>query len=211
MRITQQKRLAVWAGIALLGVGGSYASDGHTDQPGEAESRLLKGSYGFSLTQSCVRTPFQTPPAGGFDPVTHQLLVDGEVIDSAGLGVLRFLKDGQVTVEDGFLSELSTASVLAGQTPVSAGTQFVCTGSHAEAAGGKVTVSLSCTVLGTPPGQTVTLNPLNFAGFVGRDRESINLTSAQNELHTVTVSVGGTVVKQRERICLQSMKLDKLQ
>jgi hypothetical protein len=195
----------------LLGIASSHASDGHGDQLGEAESRPLKGSYGFSLTQSCVRTPFQTPPAAGFDPVTHQLLVDGEVINSAGLGVLRFLRDGQVTVEDGFLSELTTSPVSAGQTPVSAGTRFICTGSHTQAAGGKVTVSLSCTVVGTPPGQTVTLNPLNFAGFVGQDRQSINLTSAQNEVHTVTISVGGTVVKQRERICLQSMKLDKLQ
>ena len=208
MRLGKMERLAC---VMLLGIGCSYASDGHADQSEEAESRALKGSYGFSLTQSCVRTPFQTPPVAGFDPVTHQLLVDGEVINSAGLGVLRFLRDGGVSVEDGFLTELSTAAVSAGQTPVSTGTKFVCTGSHGQAAGGKMTLSLSCTVVGTPPGQTVTLNPLNFEGFVGQDRQSITLTSAQNEVHSVTVSVGGTVVKQRERICLQSMKLDKLQ
>jgi hypothetical protein len=212
MRTAKKERVAIWtAGVMLLGISGSYASDGRADQPGEAEGRTLNGAYGFSLTQSCVRTPFQTPPAAGFDPVTHQLLVDGEVINSAGLGVLRFLREGQVTVEDGSLAELTTSAVLPGQTPVSTPTKFVCTGTHAQAGGGKLTVSLSCTVLGTPPGQTVTLNPLNFAGFVNRDRQSINLTSAQNEVHTVTISAGGTVVRQRERICLQSMKLDKLQ
>jgi len=211
MRITKQERLAVWAGLVLLSIGCTYASDGHADQSEEAEGRALKGSYGFSLTQSCVRTPFQTPPVAGFDPVTHALLTDGEVINSAGLGVLRFLRDGKVVVEEGFLTELATAAVSAGQTPVSAGTKFVCTGSHAQSAGGKMALTLSCTVVGTPPGQTVTLNPLNFEGFIGQDRQSVNLTSAQNEVHTVTISVGGTVVKQRERICLQSMKLDKLQ
>jgi hypothetical protein len=56
----------------------------------------------------------------------------------------------------------------------------------------------------------VTLAPLNFEGFIAGDRSSINLSTVKPEVHTVTVSNGGIILQQRERICLQSMILDKL-
>ena len=57
---------------------------------------------------------------------------------------------------------------------------------------------------------TVTVGPLEFEGYVGKDRRSINLSLLKANIQTVAVSVAGNVVQKRERICIQSLSLDKL-
>lgn len=187
----------------------AFASD-ELEQDSLLSARSLRGSYGFSLSQSCVRTPFQVPPAAGFDPTTRQLLVDAELVSGFGTGQLEFAKDGVVTLEDGHLTEITANLLAAGSKPVSDGTRFGCKGSYSVQPGGKVGVSLSCNVVVPQPGPTVTLQPLNFEGFIAGDKRSINLSTVKPEVHTVMVSNGGIVLQQRERICLQSMILDKL-
>lgn len=197
---------SVVAPLALMT--SAFAHD-DLEQNGEA-SRTLRGTYGFSLTQGCVRTPFQPPPAAGFDLITQQLLVDGELVHAFGTGKLRFAKDGVVTLEEGQLTEITANLLSAGSKPVSAGTRFNCTGSYNVQPGSKLGVSLSCTVVTPQPGPTVALRPLNLEGFIGEDKRSLNLSTVKPEVHTVTVSNGGVTLLQRERICLHSMVLDKL-
>jgi hypothetical protein len=187
----------------------AFAGD-DLEQSSQSSARFLRGAYGFSLSQSCVRAPFQPPPAAAFDPTTRQLLVDAELVSGFGAGQLKFAKDGVVTLEDGHLTEITANQLSAGSKPVSDGTRFSCTGSYSVQPGSKVGVSLSCNVVVPQPGPKVTLEPLNFEGFIAADRGSINLSTVKPEVHTVTVSNGGVVLQQRERICLQSMVLDKL-
>lgn len=194
----------------LVVMPGAFASDELEQQESQFSARSLRGAYGFSLSQSCVRAPFQVPPAAGFDPITRQLLVDAELVSGFGTGQLKFARDGVVTLEEGHLTEITANQLTAGSKPVSDGTRFGCKGTYSVQPSGKLGVSLSCNVVVPQPGPTVTLQPLNFEGFIAADKRSINLSTVKPEVHTVTVSNGGVVLQQRERICLQSMILDKL-
>ena len=196
--------------ISMVALSSSAFAGDETEQSSQTFTRSLRGSYGFSLSQSCVRAPFQVPPAAGFDPTTRQLLVDAELVSGFGTGQLKFAKDGVVTLEDGHLTEITANLLSAGSKPVSDGTRFSCKGSYSAQPGSKLSVSLSCNVVVPQPGPTVTLQPLNFEGFVAEGGRSINLSTVKPEVHTVTVSNAGVVLQQRERICLQSMILDKL-
>jgi hypothetical protein len=125
------------AGVAIVSMlvlsTGAIASD-DLEQSSHAPARSLRGAYGFSLSQSCVRAPFQVPPAAAFDPTTRQLLVDVELVSGFGTGQLKFAKDGVVTLEDGHLTEITANQLSAGSKPVSDGTRFSCTGSYSRAA-----------------------------------------------------------------------------
>lgn len=205
---------AVRGGLAMLlllsTAGGAHAEDSF-DSASHAEARSLRGVYGASLTQSCIRTPYQPPPAVGFDQASHQLLVEGELVVGTGTGVLRFAKDGVVTLESGLLTEMSESLLAAGQTPVSPGSEFICDGTYASQPGGKVAVTLACEILTGQPGRRVTLGPLKFDGFVAEGKRSINLSTPRREVHTVTIADNGTAVLQRERSCLYTWTLDKVQ
>jgi len=207
LRFARLAMVSMLAPLALLT--SAFAGD-ELEQSGQGNSRSLRGAYGFSLTQSCVRTPFQPPPAAGFDLTTLQLLVDAELVSAFGTGKLRFAKDGVVTLEEGHLTEITANQLSAGSRPVSPGTLFNCTGSYSVQPGSRLGVSLSCNVVTSQPGPSVVLRPLNLEGFIGEDKRSLNLSTVKPEVHTVTVSNGGVVLLQRERICLQSMILDKL-
>jgi hypothetical protein len=195
--------------FTALSMGSMYAS-ANDDDSGDADAGTLAGDYGFTTTLTCVRTPFQRPPAAGFDPSTHRLLVDGEVINAVGSGIMRFAKDGAVSIEDGVLTEILANQISAGQIPVAPRTEFTCSGSYIVQPTSRVAATLSCNALVDQPGVSVTLAPFEFEGFVGRGKRSISLSSVTGSTQTVSVSVARDVVEQRERICIQSLTLDKL-
>lgn len=171
--------------------------------------RTLHGAYGFSLSQTCVRTPFQAPPASGFDPVTKQLKVDGEFVSGFGSGVLRFERNGIAKIENALITEISASQTAAGKSPVSPGTNFGCSGNYHVQPTGKLTVVLSCEAAPPAAGLRVVIEPVEFEGFVGNGR-SINLGTFKRDLSEVTVYSGTTAIQQRQRICLQSLNLDQL-
>src|SRR5262245_40555605 len=113
--------LVMLAPLALIGSAVAHDDEG---------PKSPRGTYGFTLTQSCVRTPFQPPPAGGFDLTTQALLVDAELVSAYGTGKLKFGRDGALTLEEGRLTEITANLLSAGAKPVSPGTSFNCTGAH---------------------------------------------------------------------------------
>jgi hypothetical protein len=195
------------ASFAALATAGSAAQEGQGDDARHGRNGL-HGPYGFSLSQSCVRTPFQAPPAAGFDPASKQLLVNGEFVSGFGTGVLRF-RDGVATLEDGLITEISAGQVAASQTPVSPGTRFECVGPYRLLGGSRVAITLSCEAATPQPGLRVLIEPVRFEGYVGSGH-SLTLNTTQRELHTVTVYNGQTPLQQRQRVCLQSLALNKL-
>ncbi len=198
---------ALLLSAALAGIAIAKEQPKGNAQPSAA--RILHGAYGFSLSQTCVRTPFQAPPASGFNPATKQLNVNGEFVSGFGSGVLRFERNGVATIENALITEISASQTSAGQSPVSPGTKFGCAGNYNVQPDGKLTVVLSCEATPPAPGLRVIIEPVEFEGFVGAGR-SINLGTFKRDLSEVTVYSGATAVQQRQRICLQSLNLDKL-
>jgi hypothetical protein len=188
-------RLVFAAGMVALN---AYAAG----EPDQGLPQHLSGDYRVVITQTCVRTPYQNPPASGFDPDTRQLQVDGETLTAIGSGLLRLSDDGSAQLLDGVQTEVSVGQTAAGNTPVAAPSQFTCSGTHSLDRG-KVALSLSCDVSVPQPGVKVTLAPQNFEGYAALRAEALNLTNITGEIQTITVSVGGNAVQQRQRVCTQ--------
>jgi hypothetical protein len=189
----------------VLGLGLPFAAASAEDP-----YHSLRGEYGFTTVQNCVRTPFLALTAHGFDPATRQLLVNGEVAGAAGSGVMNFARDGTVTVAAGG-TEVVESQTAAGQTPVVPGTEYTCTGTYTVGAGDSVSLAFpSCTIKTPNPALTVTVGPLEFEGYIGKNRRSIGLASLKANVQTVAVAAGGNVVQKRERICTQVLTLEQL-
>ncbi len=200
---------AVAASLLSLALVGFAMADDHGNHGNPSEPRYLTGTYGFSLTQTCARTAFLPPPANGFDPVTKQLRVNGEFVNGFGSGVLKFERGGIATIENALITEITATQTSVGQTPVSAGTRFGCAGTYTLGNDNKLNVSLSCETAPPAAGLRVIIAPVNFEGFLSSNR-TLNLGTYQRDLQTVTVYSGTTAVQQRERICLQTLNVDRL-
>jgi len=68
------RRLSFTSLLILIACIGTAHAGNQDDDNGPQK---ISGDYRVAITQICVRTPYQTPPATGFDPNTQQLLVDG--------------------------------------------------------------------------------------------------------------------------------------
>lgn len=187
-------------------------------QPAIAGERLiaaltpqsLAGDYGFTTLQSCVRTPYQVPPAAGFDPTTHALLVPGEAAEGIGSGVMSFERDG--TVKASVLgAELSVNQLAVGQKPANVGVSYSCEGSYALLPDNGIEVNLpSCLIATADSTQVVTVGPLDFKGYVGIGVRSVNLSLIDGIVQKLTVAdTSGNVQVARERICIQSLSLSR--
>jgi hypothetical protein len=171
----------------------------------------LRGEYGFTTLQNCVRTPFLPPTVAGFEPSTGKLLVNGEVAEAIGSGIMRFAKDGTVSVTARG-TEVQENQISAGQIPVVPGTEYTCSGTYDLTSDNQLAVTLpACVVKSSSPSVTITVGPLEFEGYVGRNRGAGNLSMLKANIQTVAVSVAGNVVQKRERICIQSLSLNKLE
>jgi hypothetical protein len=206
-------RLRSWPIIALVTAGalsmGVLAADVGS-AGGSPKSNTLDGDYGMTLSQTCVLTPIQPPPGIGFDPDTGRLLTDGEIVSAVSSGVIRFADNKTVTIEEGRLSEVFHSNVQPGDLPVIAGNEYTCEGSYELNAAGRLSVDLTCDVKASEPGVTITLKPFKLEGFASRVQQNVELSAIAGNIQTLQVSAGGTVVQQRERICLQSLSASKL-
>jgi hypothetical protein len=174
------------------------ADDGNGDAP-----QHIRGDFRVVITQMCVRTPYQQPPANGFDPDTHQLLVDGETVTAIASGLLRFTEDGTVQMLDGVQTEVSVNLLAPGKTPITPPSTFTCNGTYTMQEK-KVALTMSCDVAAPQPGLKVTLGPQNFAGYIDPRQKSINLTDVGGGIQKITVSLAGNPIQERQRVCTQN-------
>ena len=172
------------------------------DQDSEQGPHNVKGEYRVIVNQVCVRTPFQPPPANGFDPNTKQLLVEGETIAALGTGLLRFEDDGTLQMLEGTQTEVSFGLIAPGKTPITPPAQFTCSGNYT-ADGDKVSFTLTCDIKVPDPSLKVTVGPQQFEGYVDREKKTMNLTNIAGGIQAITVSMFGNPVQQRQRICTQ--------
>jgi hypothetical protein len=169
----------------------------------------LRGSYGMTLSQSCVSAPFLPPPQIGIEPVTKTLLVDAEIISAVGTGIVHFSRDHSVTIDSAKLTEILNNQIAAGDVPVIAGSRFSCGGTYALTGSNAISLEVACSVERDPP-VTVNIQPLQYEGFVSHDRRSMTLSLIDGSVQKVTVSVAGQPVQVRDRVCLQSVSLARL-
>lgn len=174
------------------------------------EATYLVGDYGMTSSQSCVRTPFVEPSTPGFDDATKALLLGGESVSAMGSGMMRFNRDGTVSITDGRFTEILNDKINPGDVPVNGVTEFSCEGDYLRLPDRKINIALECTVESRGPGVVVTIKPLNFEGYVGRAKQTLQLSLIDGAVQTVAVSVGGQVVQQRERICVQNASLSRI-
>jgi hypothetical protein len=177
---------------------------------GSTKSNTLNGDYGMTLSQTCVLTPIQPPPGIGFDPATGRLLTEGEIVSAVSSGVLRFTQNSTVTIEEGRLSEVLHSNIQPGDLPVTAGNEYTCEGSYDLNAAGRLLMDLVCDVKSSQPGITITLQPFKLEGFASRNLQNVELSAIAGNIQTLQILANGTVVQQRERICLQSLSASKL-
>lgn len=208
--ILLRPRSVALAAAMLLSLAGAVSAQQATFAGAYASTpRTLSGAYGFSMTQTCVRTPFMAPPANGIDATTKQMLVNGEFVSGFGNGTLRFKRDGSVAMEDALITEITAGQTAAGQSPVSAGTRFGCQGTYQIQPDGKLSLRMVCETAPPAAGIRVLIQPVEFEGFVAGGGQIVNLGTYKRDIHTVTVYSGATPVQQRQRMCLQSLNLDR--
>jgi hypothetical protein len=201
-RITSSISLSVL--LSLTSTGHVHAADASQQGP-----QQINGEYRVVINQTCVRTPFQPPPANGFDPATKQLLQEGESITALGKGLLRLDNNGSAELTEGSQTEVSFPSLAPGKTPVTPPADFTCSGTYTLDSGKMVLTLPSCNVRVPEPNITVTVGPQHFEGHVGQNRKTISLTNMAGELQSITVSAFGNPVQQRQRICTQHALLTR--
>jgi hypothetical protein len=138
------------------------------------------------------------------------LLTDGEIASAQSSAIVRFDKDGLMTIEEGRLTEIFQNNLRPGDVPVVANNEYFCEGPYKLNAAGRLSVELVCEVKSQQPGVEITIKPFKLEGFVSRTREYVNLTALEGNIQVVEVSVQGRVAQQRQRICTQSLSLGRL-
>jgi len=76
--------------------------------------------------------------------------------------------------------------------------------------GNKLSMSLACDVKQAAPVVKVALGPLNLEGYLGISPLFIDMVNIGSDIQTITVSVNGNPVQQRQRICNQSISLTRV-
>ena len=187
---------------------GTFITSSHANEYPRFAKDKLYGTYHVVITETCVRTPYEVPPANGFDPETRMLLVEGEAVSAIGKAQAHFYPDGTVQLEKGKQTETSPASILPGDTPIVPASIFTGDGTYT-LKGKNVTLDLMCSVDHPAPNIEIILGPLTFEGKISRNRKTISLTNLDRVIQTVTVELDGNPIQQRQRVCSQTATFTK--
>lgn len=204
------KKLITAFACSAVGVASvnAFATEYYGEHTYGKHKEKVIGKYHVVTTETCVRTPYEMPPAAGFDAETRMLLVEGEAVSAIGSAQALFYPGGKVELKNGKQTETSTASTMPGAIPIVPASIFSCEGTY-DLEGKTMAMDLMCTVEHPDPNISIALGPLNFAGEVSRDKNTISLANLERVIQTVTVSYAGNPVQQRQRICSQTASFTK--
>jgi hypothetical protein len=195
-------RICTFAAAAIVGAGAFAVG------LGQDCAEWLSGRYGMSMSLSFIATPRGHPPVLGFDPATRTLLQNGETLLAVLKGVFSFTRQGDVTIENGLLTDLFPNQTNAGDVPISSNTPVSCSGKYS-LNGDALAFNLDCTS-SLPNDLTVTIGTFQVDGLVGIDKRTITISSTAGNILTENISTAGTVVAQRQRVCILQGTLAKL-
>ena len=192
--------------VSTLITGSALAFDFDSDR-GDKRARYFHGNYGFTTDQTCTRSVPQAPGSVSIDPDTRQLLVDAEIVDMSGSGIISFTKKGVFTLT-GKAAEYHKSKLAAGEMPIQDGFFPECVGTYALDDNNKVSVEFNCKIQVPAQNATIAAGPVFAEGYIARDGQSITLNLLQN-IQTLTVSLPQTTL-EFQRVCLQRFDLEKV-
>ena len=117
---------------------------------------LLQGTYGLSLSQTCVQAPGFTSDHGG--PLTGS----GQTIHYGDSGTVRFNGNGSMEVHTTDVIQVNTELMATDQTPVEAGLSSDCAGRYLVKPDRSYRAKLTCTV-----DDVLTIAPIIATGWIG--------------------------------------------
>ncbi|MDG9670986.1 hypothetical protein ONV78_24815 [Hahella sp. CR1] len=204
------KRQAGMSFMLLAGLSAGAANVyADSDSYGERHRhRYFEAEFGFTTDQTCVRSLPQAPGTVSIDPDTRQLLVDAQVVDMSGTGVMTFSKDGTMTLEQGFASEMNKGNLSVGAMPIQDGFSPYCEGTYELKAQNRISVAFNCIIDVPAQGATIHAGPVFADGFIARGGRSMSLNLKQN-VQTLTVDLPETSI-EFQRMCLQRFALEKI-
>ncbi|MBT1075670.1 hypothetical protein [Geobacter grbiciae] len=160
---------------------------------------LLKGSYAFTASRTCVQTPYSP----GFDQTTRQLLTDGETVGFIESGTLTFSGTGSVKGDNITVAVMEPAKAIAGSAPMQNGITSSCAGTYSVNPNRSYSATLTCTSqLGN--GLSLAIGPAAYQGSVDVTQNMLTISETGGNIQAVTVAIGGTPVQSFDRVCTSS-------
>jgi len=214
--ISRQRKNAIRTAIAitLLGSAAAMANELSDGVKVDKNLRTLDAAYGFTTSVICATTDPQAPGTPSIDADTGTFLVGGEAVNFTGGGVMTFTRDGKVTLlAPG--TQLETNKIIPGGVPFTTSITGTCAGNYNiqfdKTSGNTLNASYNC-VLDVPTrGLKINVGPIIWAAHIGPFANEIHGVATQN-VQTIQVALraNGQVVAEEQRICEQTVALDKL-
>lgn len=193
--------------------GGSRSHRGDRDVPdGPKRVRSLRGKYGFTTQQVCVRTVPNPPGIDQIDPdPPNALNVPGEIVGMTGLGTATFWSDGRMRLDTGaWANELRYSQMAPGNTPMSGGFAPECHGTYSIGADNRAKVDFNCRIqLVNQPGVYIDAGPVNWDGWVAENGHTLDM-NLRGTVQRLTFKNDGTPLFEVQRLCIQRMVFHKL-
>lgn len=160
---------------------------------------LLKGSYAFTVSRTCVQTPYSP----GFDQTTRQLLTTGETVGFIESGTLTFSGTGSVKGDNITVAVMEPAKAIVGSAPMQNGITSSCAGTYSVNPNRSYSATLTCTSqLGN--GLSLAIGPAAYQGSVDVSQNMLTISETGGNIQAVTVAIGGTPVQSFDRVCTSS-------
>ncbi|MRR34936.1 hypothetical protein EG829_09620 [bacterium] len=188
------------ASLALLITATAGAADLPTVSPVQqaALNTLIKGSYAFTASRTCVQTPY----APGFDPETKALVNEGKTVGYIESGTLTFSGTGIVSGKDITVATMEFA-VPDPLVPMENRFKSSCTGTYTVSPDRSYSAILACTALRSD-GVSLTISPAVYRGSVDLSQNMLTISETGGEIQTVRVALGDYPLQTLERICTSS-------
>ncbi|WLQ15804.1 hypothetical protein O5O45_07745 [Hahella aquimaris] len=170
--------------------------------------RYFEAEFGFTTDQTCVRSLPQAPGTVSIDPDTRQLLVDAQIVDMSGYGVMTFSRDGTMTLEQAAAGELNKSNLASGDFPIQTGFSPYCEGTYELKKDNQIAVAFNCVIDVPAQSATIHAGPVYADGYLTRGGRGMTLNLQQN-IQTLTVDLPGTSI-EFQRMCLQRFALEKI-
>lgn len=209
--ISRQRKSAIRAAIAVALMGSACAV---AEDLQDNVLHTLNAAYGFTTQVICATTDPQPPGTASIDPNTGVFNVAGEAVNFTGGGVMTFTRDGKVTLlAPGVM--LETKKIVPGGVPFTNSISGDCAGTYDitfdKTSGNTLNASYNCVLSAPTVGLKINVGPIIWNAHIGPFAHEIHGV-AQPNVQTIQVALlsNGQVLAEEQRICEQTVALDKL-
>jgi len=193
--------------LTVITIGALSSLTAYADSNKNKKNKLV-GVWGFTTDQTCSRSTAQPPGTISIDPDTKEFHTDVHIVDMTGFGEIIFEPDGRFFLTAGGASEMDKHDLMPGAIPVTSGFIPICEGDWEMVDKNQYIVDWNCTIDVPTQGIQIQAGPVLVDGFVSLKGKSSTMNLRQN-IQTLTATVNGVPVGERQRICIQRFSLIK--